>query len=153
MNESTILKLIERDVSAGSRLRATLVGIGGLGMAGMLTVLWATEPTPLPTRTAIAFATMIAIGLSWVGFATWVLAVRRPLYAQDSIVSGRLALGFSTVFAGAGTLVAAANGSKLWWIVLVAGLALVMVAAFLLVAATRRRRRLQELKARLSAAE
>jgi len=56
-----------------------------------------TEPS-LPLRTRIAFATMLAIALSWVAYATWVLTRRRVLLAGHRIIAARMAVAFTTIF-------------------------------------------------------
>jgi len=62
-----------------------------------VTALFLTEPG-LPLRTSIALATMAAIGMSWVGFAVWVLTHKRILLGRQRIVASRLAVLFSSVF-------------------------------------------------------
>jgi len=85
---------ILRGVSLSRRVGLTVAGLGGLLGAGLLGLLWATEPTPLPGRTQAAFAAMIVVGLTWAGLAAWTL-VRRPLFAIDRVVTASLALIFS----------------------------------------------------------
>jgi hypothetical protein len=41
---------------------------------------------------------MAAIGLSWMGFAVWVLTHTRILLGKQRIVASRLAVAFSSVF-------------------------------------------------------
>jgi len=126
---------IVRGLSLPRRIGYVLVGLGGLAGATMIGVLWATEPTPLPARTQLAFAGLIAIGLAWAVFAAWTLA-RRPLFAIDRVVAATLAVCFSSLTTIAATVVAAARSS----LPAVAaaggvGLTLIAVAAVLLVRA------------------
>ena len=41
---------------------------------------------------------MAAIGLSWMGFAVWVLSHKRILLGRQRIVASRLAVAFGSVF-------------------------------------------------------
>lgn len=66
-------------------------------MSVLLAVLLATEPA-LPARTQTALAVLLAIGISWTVYATWVLRQRRPLLGQHRIVAGRMAVAFTGVF-------------------------------------------------------
>ncbi|WP_433797344.1 hypothetical protein [Actinoplanes sp. CA-252034] len=77
-------------------------GIAGFTGAALIATLWATEPGRLPTRTAGAFAGLILVGLTWAALAAWT-AWRRPLFAADRVIAGRLAVVFTT----ASTLVTA----------------------------------------------
>lgn len=146
MTSAEILTLIEHDISSTSRLRAVAAVIGGVGMAVTLALLWITEPAPLPGRTAVAFAVMIVIGLSWTAHGVWVIANRRPLYARDSIVAGRMATGFAALFTVAAVAISSGQGTPPIGIALAVGL--VMVAAGITVWRTgvRRRVRLLELR-------
>jgi hypothetical protein len=87
---------IVRGLSLPRRVGYLVAGLGGLTMATMVSLLWATEPAELPTRTRIAFAVVVGIGLTWAGFAGWVLA-RRPLFAVDRVIAGWLAVTFSAL--------------------------------------------------------
>jgi hypothetical protein len=75
--------------------------LGGLVMAVVIGLLWATEPA-LPPRTQIAFGVMVGIGLAWAAYGVWVLVRRAPLFALDRVVAAWLALtatGLLTTFA------------------------------------------------------
>jgi membrane associated rhomboid family serine protease len=95
------------DTELSSRSRMGYVGL--LLMSVLMSVaigsLWATEPS-LPTRTQVAFAAMVAIGVSWCVFALRVLTSRRILLARHAIVAGRMAVTFTSIFV-VGTLAAA----------------------------------------------
>ncbi|MFC4068378.1 hypothetical protein [Actinoplanes subglobosus] len=71
-------------------------GIAGFTGAGLIATLWATEPGSLPTRTAAAFAGLIFVGLAWAVLAAWT-SWKRPLFADDRVIAGRLAVVFTTV--------------------------------------------------------
>jgi hypothetical protein len=114
-----------RGLSLPRRVGQAAVGLGGLLGAGLIGLLWATEPTTLPARTQAAFAAMIAIGLTWAGVAGWALA-RRPIFAIDRILATSLALGCSTVWTVWGAVLAWTRGSVAG-LLTVAGLGLVLV--------------------------
>jgi hypothetical protein len=97
-----------RTMSLRRRVLHVLAGTGGGAGAALLTLLWATEPGPLPWRTRAAFTALIVVGLSWVVFAVWSLR-RMPLFAQDRVVAGWLATGFSGVTALVAVVVAVAR--------------------------------------------
>ena len=49
-------------------------------------------------RTHIAFGAIVGIGLAWTAFAWWVLANRRVMLANQSVIATRMALGFTALF-------------------------------------------------------
>ena len=91
-------RLADAELSLPSRLGHVALLLGAITMTIIVSSLWLTEPQ-LPLRTRIAFAIMVAIGLSWAAFAVWVLTHRRILLARHRIVAGRLAVTFTAVFA------------------------------------------------------
>ncbi|WP_236239164.1 transmembrane transport protein [Streptomyces sp. CC228A] len=140
-------RLLAAEVSLRSRMRHVAVGLAGGAGAALLTVLWATEPRPLPVRTQAAFAGLIAVGLAWAAFAGWVLTRRRPLFARDRVIGARLALAVAVVTCGAGTALAAArSGAAQTLAAGMAGACLVTAAAVLLRRAGSRRRELLRLR-------
>ncbi len=82
-----------------------MVALLGLVGAGLISVLWATEPG-LPVRTRAALAVLVTVGLGWTTFGTWAVTRRTPLFARDRVIAAWLALGAWTVFA-VGALVVA----------------------------------------------
>ncbi|GHF99402.1 MULTISPECIES: transmembrane transport protein [Amycolatopsis] len=140
-------RALAAEVSLRSRMRHVAVGLAGGCGAALLTVLWVTEPHPLPARTQAAFAGLIAVGLAWAAFAGWVLSRRRPLFARDRVLGARLALAASAVTGAAGTAVAAARGTtaELLATALTGGV-LVAAAGLLLARAHARRRALLRLR-------
>lgn len=103
MNEAPVVsvqemqRLMSAELSLRSRLGYTALLLLALAMTIVIASLWLTEPT-LPARTQIAFAAMIAIGLSWIAYAVWVLTHRRVLLAGHRILAARMAVVFSAVF-------------------------------------------------------
>ena len=135
MTPDDILTSLDRTLSLRRRIGYVLLALAGLGGAGLIGLLWATEPG-LPPRTAVAFAVLVAIGLSWAAFGAWALTRRVPLYARDRVVAGWIALAAWAVFA-LGVLIIA-----VWPALLVLVMAIGAVAVGNLVAARRHRDRL-----------
>ncbi|MEU0119794.1 transmembrane transport protein [Streptomyces bobili] len=140
-------RALAAEVSLRSRMRHLAVGLAGGCTATLIAVLWATEPDPLPARTQVAFAGLIAIGAAWAGLAGWVLGRRRPLFARDRVLGARLALGATVLTTIAGTALAAVRGTTADVLVTALGGALFTAAAVLvLVRAQSRRRELLRLR-------
>ncbi|MBW1599302.1 transmembrane transport protein [Streptomyces sp. JJ38] len=140
-------RALAAEVSLASRLRYVAVGLAGGCGAALIAVLWATEPHPLPVRTRIAFAGLIAVGLAWAAFAGWVLSRRRPLFALDRVLGARLALLVTVVTCVGGTALAAVRATPAAALATaLAGLALVLVAGLVLARARSRRRDLLRLR-------
>ena len=85
------------ELSTGSRLGHTAVGVAGVSMATLALSLLATEPV-LPVRTQAAFAVIAVGGLAWAAFAGWVLTRRRVLLAQHHLAASALATVLTAVF-------------------------------------------------------
>ncbi|MEV0173268.1 transmembrane transport protein [Streptomyces sp. NPDC050803] len=140
-------RALAAETSLRSRMRYVAAGLAGGCAAALITVLWATEPDPLPARTQAAFAGLIAIGLAWAVFAGWVLSRRRPLFARDRVLGARLALVVTVMSSAAGTALAAVRGTAAGALaVALAGAALVAAAGVLLARAQARRRELTRLR-------
>jgi hypothetical protein len=135
------------ELSLGVRLGYVLLLLVSLGMTTVIVSLWATEAA-LPLRAQLAFGAMSLIGATWAGFSVWALRARRPLFARDRVVAGRLAVTFSTLFlAGAIAAAVVANNAAAYG-VLASGTLMWVVALQVL---NRARRRFQELLARRAA--
>jgi hypothetical protein len=91
-------RMMNAELSTRARVGYTALLLAALGVAGAVGSLWITEPT-LPARTHVAFGAIVAIGLSWVAYAAWVLTRRRVLLAGHSVIAGRMAVAFSALFA------------------------------------------------------
>ncbi|MGV9359242.1 hypothetical protein [Amycolatopsis sp. NPDC003731] len=133
-------RALAAEVSLRSRMRHVAVGLAGGCGAALLTVLWVTEPHPLPARTRAAFAALIAVGLAWAAFAGWVLSRRRPLFARDRVLGARLALAVSLATGAAGTAVAASRGTTAELLATALTGGVLVVAAGLLLARAHARR-------------
>src|SRR5215213_4074303 len=90
-------QLVATELSVGSRVGYVMLLLIAISATGIIGALWFTEP-PLPGRTQFAFAVMILIGLSWTGFALWVLTRRHVLLAGHRVIATRMASGFTAVF-------------------------------------------------------
>ena len=90
-------RLLDAELSLRSRLGYVALLLASAAMTAVIASLWLTEPT-LPTRTAVAFAVLTLIGLSWIVFSGWVLTRRRPLFGRDGLVAGRMAVTFTAAF-------------------------------------------------------
>jgi hypothetical protein len=144
---------MRQEASAKRRWIHALLLLFDAGVVVMLVALWSTE-TSLPWQTHLAFGAMLAVGLAWMGFFTWVLSRRRPLFALDKVIAGRLALMFTTLFLVGGIAVAAqrAQWRGLLMVVLVGGM-FVAAAATILARALRLRRSLTQRREELVAAQ
>lgn len=114
-------------LSLSRRIGYAVAGLGGLAGAAMIGMLWATEPVPLPARTQLAFAGLIAVGIAWASFAAWALA-RSPLFAADRVIAATLAVVFSATTAIGGVAVAVTRSSTPG-AVAAAGIGLTLTAA------------------------
>jgi hypothetical protein len=147
-----IQRLAATELSLRARLAYTALLLVSLFAAGVIGALWFTEPL-LPARTQIAFAVMVAIGLSWVAYALWVLTRRRVLLAGHRVVAARMAVTFSALFAAGFALLAVmGQGGRAAFPAAVFGLCMLALAIGLLLDARRRfarllqRRRVLELQ-------
>jgi len=129
-------RMMNEELSLRSRIGYTALLLVGLGGAVAIGSLLLTEPS-LPARTQVAFALLVAIGLSWAAFATWVLTKRRVLLAGHRIVAGRMAVAFSALFV-AGTIALRMYAAAVF------GAVLAIVAIAMLVHARRRFAQLME---------
>jgi hypothetical protein len=85
------------ELSLKARLGYVALLLASTGMTAVVVALWLTEPV-LPMRTQLAFGAMCVIGVSWVALAVWALRARRPLFARDRVIAGRMAVTFTAVF-------------------------------------------------------
>jgi hypothetical protein len=90
-------RFLAAEVALPSRIGYTALLLAGLGVAAAIGSLLATEPD-LPARTRAAFAVIVGVGLAWAGFAAWVLARRRVLFASHRVIAARMGVAFSALF-------------------------------------------------------
>lgn len=142
-----VRRLAGAELSLAARLGYVALLLVSAGMTVVVASLWLTEAW-LPARTHIAFAVMCVIGVSWVALSIWALAARRPLFARDRVIAGRMAVAFTAVFvAGAVAAVVIANNVAAY-AVLATGVAMLALAVRVLIDA---RGRYQDLRARRAA--
>ena len=129
-------RLLSAELSLRSRIGHVALLLASAGMTVVVASLWLTEPA-LPTRTAVAFAVMTLMGLSWMAFSGWVLTRRRPLFGRDGLVAGRMALTFTSTFAVGALAVGYSSGEPAPYAAAAMGLGLIAAAVALLVRARR----------------
>jgi hypothetical protein len=142
-------RLTVLELSLPARLGYTTLLLGASTMTATVGALLLTEPG-LPHRTSIALAVLAVIGLSWMGFATWVLTNRRILLGSQRIVASRLAVAFSSTFVAGALLVGYQTASRAALTAAALGTVMVLVA---LVMQRRARRAFARLSKRRKALE
>jgi len=95
--EADIQRMLAAELPLPGRIGFVLLFLVGVGSAGVAGSLALTEPA-IPVRTRLAFAVMVAIGVTWAGFAAWVLARRRVLFGRHRVIAARLAVAFTGLF-------------------------------------------------------
>ncbi len=148
LSAQEIMERLGTAVSRRARIRAVAALVAGLSGAAFVSLLWLTEPEPLPGRTRLAFALLIVICLAWAGYGAWLLSRKVVLFAADRVVAARIALSASTVTTALLAVVAAGRGTGLWP-VLATGTVFVGVSLLLLARAHRERTRLLRRRAQL----
>ena len=119
-------RLADVELSPASRFGYVVLLLVSLAMTTATGSLWLTEAA-LPARASIALLVLTAIGTSWTGFAIWVLTHRRILFARHSIVAGRMAVTFTSVFIAGALAVGITSGGTAPFAA--AGCGIVMLAA------------------------
>ena len=92
-----VRNLAGAELSLSARLGYVALLLFAAAMTAVITSLWLTEPA-LPVRTQVAFGVMNLIGASWLALSIWALSARRPLFARDRVIAGRMAVAFTSVF-------------------------------------------------------
>ena len=105
---------LANEVTLPSRVAHVALLLVSVCMATVMGALLVTE-VGLPARTQIALVVMLLIACCWTGYAWWVLARRRVLYARHRVVAGGMALAFSLVFTGGCALIGIAGQGGKWW--------------------------------------
>jgi hypothetical protein len=100
--------LARNELSFKARVGYVALLLSATIMSVLIVSLWLTEPA-LPPRTRLAFGLMTIIGVSWAALASWALGARRPLFARDRVIAGRMAVVFTSLFIF-GTVIAFARG-------------------------------------------
>ena len=136
------------ELSPAARMRYVGLLLAASAMTVIVTALLTTEPS-LPLRTSIAFAVLALMGLSWTGFAAWVLTYTRIPLGRQRIVAGRMAVAFSVVFCIGALAVGYATSSRAALAAAAMGAAMIVIAALVLMRARRRFEQLSRRRAEL----
>jgi hypothetical protein len=135
--------MVRRELSAPTRIGYMLMLLITLTGACLVATLWLTEPAPLPTRTHVAFAALVAINAVWSVLFSWVLIQRKVLFAAHRVIAGWMALVFCGGFLIAGLMISMMRGSVTGMIAVgLVGSAQIAVAILMLRRARRHRRQL-----------
>jgi hypothetical protein len=129
-------RLTESELSRPARLGHLGLLLAASTMTAIVSALLLTEPS-LPPRASIALGVMTAIGLSWTGFAGWVLTRRRILLGRHRVVAGRLAVAFSGVFCAGALAVGYTSSSRSAFAAAGLGALMLLIAAAILMRARR----------------
>lgn len=132
-----VRKLAGAELSLKARLGYLALLLVAAAMTSVIASLWLTEAV-LPLRAQLAFGAMCVIGASWVALSIWALRARRPLFARDRVIAGRLAVTFTAMFMAAGVAAVVIAGSAASYGVLATG-AVMLAVAFRVLAGARRR--------------
>jgi hypothetical protein len=123
----SIRRLANGELSLAARLGYVALLLAAAAMSTVVLSLWLTEPA-LPVRTQAAFGVMSVMGIAWVVFALWALSARRPLFARDRLIAGRMAVTFTAVFVAGALAAVIVSGSAAAWSALASGGALLALA-------------------------
>lgn len=130
-------RLAGAELSSKARFGHVVLLLVALGQSIAVGSLWLTEPA-LKAHTAIALGVMTLIGLSWSVFAAWVLTARRPLLARDSVVAGRMAVIFASVFVAGSLAMGVLTGGTAPLAAGATGVVMLAVAVAMLIRARRK---------------
>lgn len=132
-----VRRIATAELSPQSRVAHGVLLAASLAMTVVLAALLLTEPD-LPLRTWTALAVLAAIGMSWTGYAAWVLTQRRVLFARQRVVAGWLALIFTSIFTVGAFAIGIATDAPAGFATGGLGLGLVAASGLLLARARRR---------------
>jgi hypothetical protein len=140
MSIAEVQEMLRRELSTSKRIGYLLLFMLTLTAAGLVGTLWLTETRPLPMRTHLAFAVLVAINLAWSALFGWIVMRRKVLFAAHSVIAGWMAVAFCGLFLAAGLMVAVSRMNIAAIIaVSLLGVGQVLVALALLRRARRRR--------------
>lgn len=142
-------RLTQLELSPRARAGYVALLLASAAMTAIVGALLLTE-RGLPPRTQIAFATLAAIGLGWIAFASWVLTHTRILLGRQRVVASRMAVLFAAVFTAGALVVGVTTGQPAAFAAAGLGLGMLALAGAQLV---RARRRFAELSSRRAALE
>ncbi len=128
--------VVDGQLALPARIGHVALLLSAVIMTTVVGSLWMTEPA-LRMRTQLAFAAMVAIGLSWVAYALWALTYRHALLARHEVIAGQMAVTFTGVFFAGAAGAAAMTGASAAYAAAATGLILVVCAVIVLVRAHR----------------
>jgi membrane associated rhomboid family serine protease len=138
-----VQEMARRELSMTTRIGYLLLLMITLMGAGLISILWLTEPGPLPLRTQVAFGLLVAINLSWSMLFGWVLTRRKVLFAIHKVIAGWMAVVFCSVFLLFGLAIGILRMNPTMMIIVgVVGAVQLLVAIMMLNRGQRRRREL-----------
>ena len=129
-------RITEAELSRPARMGYVGLLLAASTMTAIVIALLFTEPS-LPLRTSIALGVLAVIGLSWIGFAWWVLTRKRILLGRHRVVAGRLAVTFSSVFCVGALAMGYATSSRSAAAAAALGMLMLLMATALLIRARR----------------
>ena len=129
-------RITDAELSRSARIGYLGLLLAASAMTAIVTGLLLTEPS-LPLRASIALGVMAVIGMTWTGFAGWVLTRRRILLGHHRVVAGRLAVTFSSMFCVGALAVGYATSSRSPIAAAGLGGVMLLIAAAILIRARR----------------
>jgi len=147
---SLALQLMETQISFRSRAGHLALLLGSAGMSAVIAALLVTEHG-LPHRTVVALGVLLAIGVSWIGYAVWVLAVRRTLLANHRVVAGHISVAAAAIFMAGALGLAMATESRSAYAAGGLGIVMLVIAMAMLVRAKHNHRILLQRRAAIEA--
>lgn len=146
-----VRNLAGAELSLKARMGYVALLLMSTGMTVVIASLWLTEAS-LPLRTQLAFGAMSLIGVSWVALSIWALSARRPLFARDRVIAGRMAVAFTSLFAAGAVAAVVIAGNAAAYGLLATGALMLGLAIKALVDARRRFARLAARRAEIEGA-
>lgn len=147
--EARLRALTRRTLSPGARYFHVSVLLLAAIMCVLVGALLLTE-AGLPVRTQRAFGVLLALGAGWVVYASWVLANRHTLLAQQRVVAGWMAIVGTGAFLAGSAIAVLVTPTAMTTTAVVAAATMFIGAGVVLVRARRRTRELRALQGRLS---
>lgn len=140
-SDDNVRALTETALSLPARVGHVALLLVSCGVSILLLALLLTENS-LPLRTRVGFYVMLAIGLSWMVYAGWVLRYRYTLLVNQRIVAGWMSVIFSSLYTVAALGLGINAGSGVGLAAAALGAGMTAVASILLARARRHRKRL-----------
>jgi len=140
-----------RTLSPASRYAHVGVLLLALIMSALVLALLLTEAS-LPGRTRVALGALLALGIGWCAYSTWVLTCRRTLLVNQQLVAGWMAVAGTAAFLLCSAVAVRITGSMMAVTALVAAATMACGALWILARSIRRVRELRALRRMLEQA-